>query len=68
MWCQSDITNLIHCSEEQCTLIKKLIGEEKTFKELKKMIGCSSKMLENGNQTLKGMEENGKLAFEWMEE
>lgn len=31
-----------HCSEEQHTLIKKLIGEGK-HKELQKLIGCSAK-------------------------
>lgn len=36
-----------HCSEEQHTLIKKLIGEGKTYKEVQKMIGCSAKMISN---------------------
>lgn len=36
-----------HCSEEQRTLIKKLIGEGKTYKEVQKMIGCSAKMVSN---------------------
>ncbi|CAI9552233.1 unnamed protein product [Staurois parvus] len=36
-----------HCSEEQHTLIKKLIGEEKTYKEVQEMIGCSAKMIAN---------------------
>ena len=36
-----------HCSEEQRTLIKKLIGEGKTYKEVQKMIGCSAKMISN---------------------
>ncbi|CAI9579950.1 unnamed protein product, partial [Staurois parvus] len=36
-----------HCSEEQRTLIKKLIGEGKTYKEVQKMIGCSAKMIAN---------------------
>uniref|UniRef100_A0A9J8ARK8 Transposase Tc1-like domain-containing protein n=1 Tax=Cyprinus carpio carpio TaxID=630221 RepID=A0A9J8ARK8_CYPCA len=43
-----------HCSEEQHTLIKKLIGEGKTYKEVQKMIGCSAKndlqCLKNGEQ------------------
>ena len=26
-----------HCSEERCTLMKKLIGDEKTYKEVQKM-------------------------------
>ena len=36
-----------HCSEEQRTLIKRLIGEGKTYKEVQKMIGCSFKMISN---------------------
>uniref|UniRef100_A0A3Q4BIN2 Transposase Tc1-like domain-containing protein n=1 Tax=Mola mola TaxID=94237 RepID=A0A3Q4BIN2_MOLML len=36
-----------HCSEEQRTLIKKLIGEGKTYKEVQKIIGCSAKMISN---------------------
>uniref|UniRef100_A0A3Q3VY81 Transposase Tc1-like domain-containing protein n=1 Tax=Mola mola TaxID=94237 RepID=A0A3Q3VY81_MOLML len=36
-----------HCSEEQRTLIKKLIGQGKTYKEVQKMIGCSAKMISN---------------------
>ncbi len=36
-----------HCSEEHCTLIKKLIREGKTYKEVQKMIGCSAKMISN---------------------
>ena len=36
-----------HCSEEQRTLIKKLIREGKTYKEVQKMIGCSAKMISN---------------------
>ena len=35
-----------HCSEEQRTLIKKLIREGKTYKEVQKMIGCSAKMID----------------------
>lgn len=34
-----------HCSEEQCALIKTLIGEGKTYKEVQKMTGCSAKMI-----------------------
>lgn len=34
-----------HCSEEQRTLITKLIGEERTYKEVQKLIGCSAKMI-----------------------
>ncbi|CAI9547287.1 unnamed protein product [Staurois parvus] len=36
-----------HCSEEQRTLIKNLIGEGKEGKEVQKMIGCSAKMIAN---------------------
>uniref|UniRef100_A0A3Q3W833 Transposase Tc1-like domain-containing protein n=1 Tax=Mola mola TaxID=94237 RepID=A0A3Q3W833_MOLML len=36
-----------HCSEEQRTLIKKLIGEGKTYKEVQKTIGCSAKTISN---------------------
>ena len=34
-----------HCSEEQRALIKKLIGEGKTYKEVQTTIGCSAKMI-----------------------
>lgn len=53
----------LYYSEEQCTSIKKWIGEGKTEKELHKVVGSS-----NGNQKLKDVKENGKLAFEWTEE
>ena len=33
------------CSVEQCTLIKKLIGEGKTHKEVQKMTGRTAKMI-----------------------
>ena len=36
-----------HCSEEERSLIKKLIKEGKTYKEVQKMIGCSAKMISN---------------------
>ncbi len=36
-----------HCSEEQHHLIKKLIGEGKTYKEVQQIIGCSAKMISN---------------------
>uniref|UniRef100_A0A3B3QFF6 Transposase IS30-like HTH domain-containing protein n=1 Tax=Paramormyrops kingsleyae TaxID=1676925 RepID=A0A3B3QFF6_9TELE len=36
-----------HCSEEQRTLIKTLIGEGKTYKEVQKIIDCSAKMIAN---------------------
>lgn len=36
-----------HCSEEKRTLIKKLIKEGKTYKEVQKMMGCSAKMMSN---------------------
>ena len=36
-----------HYSEEQHSLIKKLIGEGKTYKEVQKMTGCSAKMMSN---------------------
>lgn len=36
-----------HCWEEQRALIKMLIGEGKTYKEVQKMIGCSAKMISN---------------------
>lgn len=36
-----------HCSEEQRTLIKKLIAGGKTYKEVQKLIGCSAKMISN---------------------
>jgi hypothetical protein len=60
-----------HCSEEHCTLIKKLIREGKTYKEVKKMIGCSAKMISNAlkwQPNQKDVEENRKLPFEWIEE
>lgn len=34
-----------HCSEEERSLIKKLVKEGKTYKEVQKMIGCSAKMI-----------------------
>ena len=36
-----------HCSEEQCNLIKKLIGEGKMYKKVQQIIGCSAKMISN---------------------
>lgn len=36
-----------HCSEEQRALIKTLIREGKTYKEVQKMLGCSAKMISN---------------------
>lgn len=36
-----------HCSEEQRALIKMLIGEGETYKEVQKMMGCSAKMISN---------------------
>ncbi|KAJ8271033.1 hypothetical protein GJAV_G00122010 [Gymnothorax javanicus] len=36
-----------HCSGEQRNLIKKLIGEGKTYKEVQQIIGCSAKMISN---------------------
>ena len=36
-----------HCSEEECSLIKTLIKEGKTYKEVQKMIDCSAKMISN---------------------
>ncbi len=41
-----------HCSEEHCTLIKKLIRQGK-HKEVKKMIGCLANIISNA---LKWME------------
>ncbi len=42
-----------HCPDEHCTLIKKLIREGKTYREVKKMIGCLANMISNA---LKWME------------
>uniref|UniRef100_A0A3Q0SFK3 Transposase Tc1-like domain-containing protein n=1 Tax=Amphilophus citrinellus TaxID=61819 RepID=A0A3Q0SFK3_AMPCI len=36
-----------HRSKEQRSLIKMLIGEEKTYKEVQKTTGCSAKMISN---------------------
>lgn len=36
-----------HYSGEQRGLIKMLIGEGKTFKEVQKMTGCSAKLISN---------------------
>ena len=36
-----------HCSEEQRTLIKTLIQDGKTYKEVQKIMGCSAKMICN---------------------
>ena len=44
---QSKMGRSRHCSEEECSLIKKLIKELKTYKEVQKMIGCSAKMISN---------------------
>uniref|UniRef100_A0A4W4F6N2 Transposase Tc1-like domain-containing protein n=1 Tax=Electrophorus electricus TaxID=8005 RepID=A0A4W4F6N2_ELEEL len=35
------------CTEGERTLIKKLIGEGKMYKEVQKIIGCSAKMISN---------------------
>ena len=35
------------CTEGERTLVKKLIGEGKTYKEVQKIIGCSAKMISN---------------------
>ena len=52
------------CSEEQCT---KLIGEEKT--QLRKMIGCSAKIISNAlKYQLKPERCVRKLLFKWVEE
>ena len=50
-------------SEEQSTLIKKLIGEGKTYKEVQNMIGCSAKMISNAfmwQPKPESLRENGK--------
>ena len=49
-----------HCSEEQRTLIKKLIGEGKTYKEVQKIIGCSAKMISNALKWHPKPERRGK--------
>ena len=57
--------------EEQCHLIKKLIGEGKTYKELQKMIRCSAKMISNVlkcQQNLKDAEENEQLLLKRIKE
>ena len=61
-----------HCSEEERSLVKKLIKEGKTYNEVQKMIGCSAKMIsnayQNGSQNQKGEEEKEKRLFEWIGE
>ena len=49
-----------HCSEEQRNLIKKLIGEGKTYKEVKEIIGCSAKIILNTVNGDKNPETRGK--------
>ena len=49
-----------HCSEEQRTLIKKLIEEGKTYKEVQKTIGCSAKMISNALKWHPKPEQSGK--------
>lgn len=51
-----------HCSEEQSALIKMLIGEGKTYKEVWKMIGCSAKMISNA---LKCKAKPGRCGSKW---
>jgi len=36
-----------HCTPERRELIKKLIQDYKTYKEVEKLIGCSSKLISN---------------------
>ena len=58
-----------HRSEEQRTLMKKLIGEQRTYKEVQKIMGCSSKIISNALRSgPRPVKENRKLPFEWMEE
>ena len=55
----------------QSTLIKKLIGQGKTYKEVQKSIGCSAEMISNAikqQQIQEDMEVNLKLPLEWIEE
>ena len=49
-----------HYSEEHRTLIKKLIGEGKTYKEVQKTIGCSAKMISNALKWHPKPERRGK--------
>ncbi|CAI9576525.1 unnamed protein product [Staurois parvus] len=60
-----------HCSELR-TLIKKLSGEGKTYKEVQKMIGCSVKMIANALKWQPKPERRGRKRknyhFLWIEE
>lgn len=56
------------CSEEQrqnilqsSTLIKKLMGEGKTYKEAQKMIGCSTNMMSDALKWQPGQERLKKM-------
>jgi hypothetical protein len=49
-----------HCSEEQRALIKTLIREGKTYKEVQKMIGCSAKMISNALKWKAKQERRGR--------
>ena len=49
-----------HCTEEKRTLIKKLIGEGKTYKEVEKIIGCSAKMISNALKWQRKPEKRGR--------
>lgn len=49
-----------HCSEEWCSLIKKLIGEGRTHKEVQKNVGCSAKMISNALKWVEKPETHGR--------
>src|SRR4029434_5521181 len=49
-----------HCTEEKRTLIKKWIGEGKTYKEVEKINGCSAKMIFNALKCQRKPEKRGR--------
>uniref|UniRef100_A0A3B5QR67 Tc1-like transposase DDE domain-containing protein n=1 Tax=Xiphophorus maculatus TaxID=8083 RepID=A0A3B5QR67_XIPMA len=49
-----------HCSEDERFLIKKLIKEGKTYKEVQKIIGCSAKMISNALKWEQKTEKRGR--------
>uniref|UniRef100_A0A3Q2Q7R2 Uncharacterized protein n=1 Tax=Fundulus heteroclitus TaxID=8078 RepID=A0A3Q2Q7R2_FUNHE len=49
-----------HCSEDERFLIKKMIKEGKTYKEVQKIIGCSAKMISNAPKWEQKTEKRGR--------
>ena len=49
-----------HCSKDERFLIKTLIKEGKTYKEVQKVIGCSAKMISNALKWEQKTEKRGR--------